>query len=102
MTGAFGDYAAVLLDYDAAAQRAWEAAIGTDANEATDAERELMLKRDDVEAFEMSQANEWLMGMRLALKYYPSNVVAFLDDAKELVEEWESANRRLWMAESRR
>jgi hypothetical protein len=43
-------------------------------------------------------ANGWLMGMRLALKWYPSNVIAFLDDANELREEWEEANRRQWLA----
>lgn len=98
MTEPFDTHGRLLLEADDAAQAAWEAVVANDANACHDADQLVSLANDAVVEHEMSVANGWLMGMRLALKWYPSNVIAFLDDANELREEWEEANRRQWLA----
>lgn len=60
------------------------------------AELAVLDAQGDVAGFEMDRASEWLMGLRLALKWYPAAALGLLEQAATLAREQEEAHHRLW------
>lgn len=87
--GPFDEYGRRLVAADDATRQVMATALGDDYGAAVAAEIDLADARDAVTAFEMDRANEWLMGARLALKWYPADVVQMLDRVEQMRAEWE-------------
>ena len=99
MSDTFDEYADRLMAYDDATNRAFRAVVSGDRNDALAADTDVALTSEAVAAFEMDRANEWLMGMRLAVKWYPATVLGFFDQVEELRAECERQFRRRVLAE---
>lgn len=95
----FDTYAAHLLACDDAGRKSLAACVDNNAAKAIDAEFEVEKARGELLDFELDQANRFLLGFRLAVKWYPNDVLPLLDELQRLREESEEAYLKLWRVE---
>jgi len=85
--------------------RAWDAAdrrhhaaqtqTPPDADAMFAAEFDMTAAKDAVQAFEQDAALTWIMGFRLAVRWFPVEVSKLLDRMREHREEWARVARAL-------